>query len=334
VLKVHLSQKATSTKPVGLNSTLIGFKNRKDNKRWGIYRSACKKRNTMSNSEQEPRISFEFFPPKTDAGKEKLIKVREDLSIFQPDFYSVTYGAGGTTRESTKGIVTSALNAGVNAAPHLSFGGDNEEAIKELLQEYKEVGVKRIVALRGDMPSGMGGASQLVYASELVTFIRKHFGDYFHIDVAAYPEIHPEARSYKSDIDYLKGKFDAGANSAITQYFYNPDSYFYFVDQCQAAGIDQPIVPGIMPIMNYKNLARFSANCGAEIPRWMAKRLEDFGDDQESVKAFGIDLVTDLCEMLLDNGAPGLHFYTMNQTQPTAQILGNLYARAEAETEA
>jgi methylenetetrahydrofolate reductase (NADPH) len=172
----------------------------------------------------------------------------------------------------------------------------------------------------------MGGASQLVYASDLVEFVRKHFGDHFHIEVAAYPEIHPEAKSYSQDIEYLKRKFDAGANSAITQYFYNPDAYFYFVDRCQAAGINQPIIPGIMPILNYQNLARFSANCGAEIPRWMARRLEDFGDDSESIKSFGIDLLSDLCGMLMDNGAPGLHFYTMNQTPATAQILTNLLA--------
>jgi len=269
-------------------------------------------------------VSFEFFPPKTQKGKEKLKAVQEELALFQPEFYSVTYGAGGSTRDSTKGIVLDSINAGFDTAPHLSFGGDDEDTIKQLLQEYKDGGVKRIVALRGDMPSGMGGASQLVYANQLVSFIREHFGDHFHIEVAAYPEIHPEARSYKKDIEYLKGKFDAGASSAITQYFYNPDSYFYFVDQCQAAGIDQPIIPGIMPIINYQNLARFSANCGAEIPRWMARRLEDFGDDQESIVSFGIDLVSDLCEMLLDNGAPGLHFYSMNQTQPTSQILVNL----------
>lgn len=279
---------------------------------------------TMSN--EHLALSFEFFPPKTQKGKDKLANVQQELALFQPEFYSVTYGAGGSTRDSTKGIVLDSITAGFDAAPHLSFGGDDEDTVLQLLQEYKDGGVKRIVALRGDMPSGMGGASQLVYANQLVAFIRENFGDHFHIEVAAYPEIHPEARSYKKDIEYLKGKFDAGANSAITQYFYNPDAYFYFVDQCQAAGIDKPIIPGIMPIINYQNLSRFSANCGAEIPRWMARKLEDFGDDQESITAFGIDLVSDLCEMLLDNGAPGLHFYTMNQTQPTAQILGNLIA--------
>ena len=177
---------------------------------------------------------------------------------------------------------------------------------------------------RGDRPSGMGGAYNMVYANELVAFIREHFGKDFHLEVAAYPEIHPEAKSYREDIQYLKGKFDAGADSAITQYFYNPDAYFYFVDQCLAAGIDKPIVPGIMPITNYANLARFSDGCGAEIPRWMRKRLESYGDDTESIKAFGIDLVSDLCEMLLDNGAPGIHFYTMNQLEPTQTLLKNL----------
>ena len=270
------------------------------------------------------RISFEFFPPKTDKGRDNLNKVRDALAGYKPEFYSVTYGAGGSTRDNTKSIVCSYNQLGHNTAPHLSFGGDSEEAMLDLIREYREHNVKRIVALRGDRPSGMGGAYNMVYANELVAFIRKHFGDEFHLEVAAYPEIHPEAKSYSEDIKYLKGKFDAGADSAITQYFYNPDAYFYFVDQCLAAGIDKPIVPGIMPITNYANLARFSDGCGAEIPRWMRKRLEAYGDDVESIKAFGIDLVSDLCEMLLDNGAPGIHFYTMNQLEPTQTLLKNL----------
>jgi methylenetetrahydrofolate reductase (NADPH) len=278
--------------------------------------------NIMNDS--QPRLSFEFFPPKTPEGKEKLIKVRDQLNEFAPDFFSVTYGAGGSTRDNTKGIVTQFKTDGVSIAPHLSFGGDDEETIKTLIQEYKDAGVDRIVALRGDMPSGVGGAYQLVYANELVAFIRKHFGDHFHLEVAAYPEIHPQAKSYSDDVGYLKGKFDAGANSAITQYFFNPDSYFYFVDQCQKAGITQPIYPGIMPIINYKNLTRFSDACGAEIPRWLRKALENYGDDEASLKAFGIELVTELCEVMLENEAPGLHFYTMNQTEPTAQIVKNL----------
>ncbi|NIB39622.1 methylenetetrahydrofolate reductase [NAD(P)H] [Pseudomaricurvus alkylphenolicus] len=276
------------------------------------------------NKQDDLRLSFEFFPPKTEEGRTKLLKVREELSELQPEFFSVTYGAGGSTRDNTKGIIVEFKNQGVSVAPHLSFGGDDEDTMKTLLQEYLDAGVDRIVALRGDMPSGMGGAFQMVYANQLVAFIRKHFDNQFHLEVAAYPEIHPEATSYDDDVRYLKGKFDAGADSALTQYFYSPDAYFYFMDQCQRAGIDKPIYPGIMPILNYRNLIRFSDNCGADIPRWLRKRLESFGDDIASVKAFGIDLVSELCETLLDNGAPGLHFYTMNQTDPTATIVRNL----------
>ncbi len=270
------------------------------------------------------RLSFEFFPAKTDQGRDKLIQVQQELTAFKPEFFPVTYGAGGSTREHTKGIVQLIKQAGQEVAPHLSFGGDSPEALLALLKDYQSHGINRLVALRGDRPSGMGGGLHMVYANELVAFIRQHFGDYFHIEVAAYPEIHPESTSFISDIGFLKGKFDAGANSAITQYFYNPDAYFYFVEQCRAQGIHQDIVPGIMPITNYKNLSRFSDSCGAEIPRWLRKRLESFGDDNESLKAFGVDIVTELCETLLDNEAPGLHFYTMNQTDPTATILRNL----------
>lgn len=277
----------------------------------------------MENS-NEFRLSFEFFPPKTDAGRDKLVSVYQTLNELNPDFFSVTYGAGGSTRDNTLGIVSNMREAGLPVAPHLSFGGDNEESIAALINEYKAIGVNRIVALRGDMPSGVGGALQMVYANELVAFIREKFGDHFHLEVAAYPEIHPESTSYDDDIKYLKGKFDAGANSAITQYFFNPDAYFYFIDRCQAIGIDKPIYPGIMPIANFKNLARFSQNCGAEIPRWITKRIEAFGNDQESITAFGIDLITDLCDTLLDNDAPGLHFYTMNQVEPNLNIVKNL----------
>lgn len=276
------------------------------------------------NEQQEFRLSFEFFPPKTDAGREKLAKVRQELNDINPDFFSVTYGAGGSTRDNTIGTIKQMRAEGLSVAPHLSFGGDTEDTILPLIQEYKDLGVDRLVALRGDMPSGMGGAQQLVYANELVAFIRKHFGDHFHLEVAAYPEIHPEAKSYLDDIRYLKGKFDAGANSAITQYFFNPDAYFYFMDQCQKEGIDEPIYPGIMPILNYRNLARFSDSCGAEIPRWMRKRLESFGDNQEALQSFGVEWISELCDTLLDAGAPGLHFYTMNQTEPTATIIKNL----------
>ncbi len=278
----------------------------------------------MSEEIQELNLSFEFFPPKTELGMEKLKAVRTELNTLKPDFFSVTYGAGGSTRDSTKGVVKAMLQEGLSTAPHLSFGGDHEETLYEMIDEYKNAGVDRIVALRGDMPSGMGAAMQMVYANELVAFIRERFAGHFHLVVAAYPEIHPEARNYLEDIRYLKGKFDAGADSAITQYFYNPDSYLYFVEECLKEGIDQPIYPGIMPITNYVKLARFSDACGAEIPRWIRKRLESFGDNTESILSFGTDLVTELCETLLDNGAPGLHFYTMNQVEPTRTIVRNL----------
>ena len=270
-------------------------------------------------------ISFEYFPPKTEAGVDKLInQTAPTLNALGPEFCSVTYGAGGSTRDRTLGVVTALREGGADAAPHLSFGGDDADTIAGLLTTYREQGIKRLVALRGDMPSGMGGPGQLVYANELVAFVREKTGDHFTISVAAYPEIHPEAVSYERDIHYLKGKFDAGADNAITQYFYNVDSYFYFMDQCLAAGIDMPIYPGIMPITNYSNLARFSKNCGAEIPRWICQRLEGFGDDRDSVIKFGIEVVTQLCQTLLDNGAPGIHFYTMNQIEPTRTISKNL----------
>lgn len=276
-------------------------------------------------STPKPRISFEYFPPKTDAGKAKLLsETTPALNELSPEFFSVTYGAGGSTRDSTQGIVSSIRESGIEAAPHLSFGGDDESTIGELLDSYKASGISRLVALRGDMPSGMGGLAQLVYANELVAFIRKRTGDHFHIEVAAYPEIHPEAENYQSDIKYLKGKFDAGANSAITQYFFNVEAYFYFLDQCAAAGITQPIYAGIMPILNFTNLARFSRNCGAEIPRWVCQRIEGYGNDQESIRKFGIEMVSQLCQTLLESGAPGIHFYTMNQVEPTREIYKNL----------
>ncbi len=275
-------------------------------------------------TENDIRISFEFFPPKTDAGREKLKKVREQLANLQPEFFSVTYGAGGSTRDNTRSIVEEITREELAVAPHLSFGGDTEEMMRELIQQYQNIGVKRIVALRGDRPSGMGGGVSMVYANELVAFIREHFGEHFHLEVAAYPEIHPEAPSYDADIKYLQGKFDAGADSAITQYFYNPDAYFYFHEACDKIGIDKPIYPGIMPIINFQNLQRFSQKCGAEIPRWICKRLDGFGDDEASLKAFGLDLVTELCETLLENDAPGLHFYTMNQAEHCLKIIDNL----------
>ena len=253
-----------------------------------------------------------------------LTEVTPALNALGPEFFSVTYGAGGSTRDTTLGVVSAIRDAGIDVAPHLSFGGDDKNAVADLLETYKGKGVKRLVALRGDIPSGTGGKAQSVYANELVEFIRKHTGDHFNIEVAAYPEIHPEAKSYDSDIHFLKAKLDAGANSAITQYFYTVEAYFYFLDQCTAAGIDKPVYAGIMPITNFTNLQRFSKNCGAEIPRWICQRMEAYGDDQDSIAKFGIEVVTQLCQTLLDGGAPGIHFYTMNQIEPTQEIYTNL----------
>jgi methylenetetrahydrofolate reductase (NADPH) len=267
----------------------------------------------------QPRFSFEFFPPKTDVGREKLKDVRRELNALKPAFFSMTYGAGGSTRDNTKGLVLEMKAEGLSIAPHLSFGGDDEAAMLELLNEYKSANVDRIVALRGDIPSGMGGM-QLVYANELVAFIRTHFGNQFHLEVAAYPEIHPQSKSYDSDISFLKKKFDAGASSAITQYFFNADSYFYFRDACAKIGITQPLYVGLMPITNFTNLKRFSANCGADIPRWLTQKLDAYGDDIASITAFGTEFVTRLGQQLLAGGAPGIHFYTMNQVEPSRAI--------------
>ena len=269
-------------------------------------------------------LSFEFFPPKTPEGREKLRATREKLARFQPEFFSVTYGAGGSTRDNTRDIVLEIQQSGSNATPHLSFGGDSKEAVISLLEDYRAAGIERIVALRGDLPSGMGGMGQLVYANQLVAFIREHFGDHFELLVACYPEIHPQAENYDRDIYWLGEKFRAGAGRAITQYFFNPDAYFYFLEQCHKAGIDQPIIPGIMPIVNFQNLVRFSDNCCADIPRWIRQRVTQYGDDSASIKAFGIEVVTRLCETLLAGGAPGLHFYTMNQAGSCATLCRNL----------
>lgn len=271
-----------------------------------------------------PYISFEFFPPKTPEGREKLRHTHHQLAKFNPEFFSVTYGAGGSTREFTRDIVFEIQDAGSNATPHLSIGGDSIDSVIELLDSYKQKGIKRLVTLRGDLPSGMGGAAQLVYANELVSLIREHFGNHFELIVAAYPEIHPEAESYDKDLFWLQKKFEAGANRAITQYFYNADSYFYFLEQCHKLDIDKPIIPGIMPITNYQNLIRFSDSCGSDIPRWIRQRLQQYGNDTESIKAFGLEVVTKLCEKLLANGAPGLHFYTMNQVDTNAALCRNL----------
>ena len=278
------------------------------------------------------RLSFEFFPPKTAPGFAKLEVTRSELAHLRPEFFSVTYGAGGSTREHTRNAVLATRAAGCAVAPHLSFGDDDQDSVLQLLQDYRDAGIDRIVALRGDLPSG-SGMTRMVYASELVAFIRQHFGQQFHLEVAAYPEIHPEARSYQSDLHYLKQKLDAGADTVITQYFYNADAYCWFVERCRAEGIRVPIYPGIMPITNYANLARFSAKCGAEIPRWMARQLEGYGDDQQSVIDFGIDTVSRLCERLLAEGAPGMHFYTMNQAEPTTTICRNIGFQAQQQTD-
>jgi len=274
--------------------------------------------------QQSVPISFEFFPPKTDQGRINLAETRSQLAQFNPEYFSVTYGAGGSTRDTTKNAVVELLEAGSRAAPHLSFGGDGEQTIAALLREYAAVGVEHIVALRGDLPSGMGGASQLVHANQLVEFIRRETGDQFNILVAAYPEIHPEAESYSRDIYWLGEKFRAGADAAITQYFYNPEAYFRFVDSCQKAGIDQPIVPGIMPLTNYQNLLRFSESCGADIPRWLRWQLKERADSSEDLIEYGLEVVSRLCEQLVAGGAPGLHFYTMNQWRPTSRLCNNL----------
>ena len=271
-------------------------------------------------------ISIEFFPPQTPEGVEKLRATRAELAKLQPEFFSVTYGAGGSTRERTFAIVREIASEGFDAAPHLSCIGSTRESIREILAEFKTAGIRRIVALRGDLPSGMAEAGEFRYANELVEFIRAETGSHFSLEVAAYPEWHPQARSPKDDLDAFARKVKAGANSAITQYFYNADAYFHFVDEARALGVDIPIVPGIMPIVGFTKLARFSDACGADLPRWMRKKFESYGDDTESIRAFGLDLVTELCARLLQGGAPGLHFYSMNQAPLTLEIcrrLGN-----------
>jgi methylenetetrahydrofolate reductase (NADPH) len=268
-------------------------------------------------------FSFEFFPPNTEVGAQKLSQVHQDLAAFGPEFFSVTFGAGGATREKTLSTVASLLATGSEVAPHVSCIGSTGESIRQLVDGYLALGVKRIVALRGDMPSGMGfgSAGEFRFASELVAFIRTHYGDRLHIEVAAYPEAHPQSKSAGADLEAFIAKVKAGADSAITQYFFNADAYLHFREQVLARGVEIPIVPGIMPITNYTQLARFSDACGAEIPRWIKQRLVDFGDDTESLKAFGHDVVLRLCEVLIREGAPSLHFYTLNQTAPTSSLV-------------
>ena len=273
-------------------------------------------------------ISFEFFPPQTPEGTEKLTAARKRLAAVNPEFFSVTFGAGGSTQDRTLGTIKQIHAEGHHAAPHLSCVGSTRENIRALLFAYRDMGIKRIVALRGDLPSGMGSIGEFQYANELVSFIRAETGEHFHIEVAAYPEFHPQAKSARDDMLNFQRKMNAGANSAITQYFYNADAYFRFVEECRTLGVTAPVVPGIMPIVRFSQLARFSDTCGAEIPRWMRKTLEGYGDDNESVQAFGLDVVTRLCEKLVAGGAPGFHFYTLNQAGASLEILKRLGYRA------
>lgn len=273
---------------------------------------------------QQPVISFEFFPPKTEEGIAKLRATRKQLAQLAPKFFSVTFGAGGSTRDRTMDTVLEIHGEGHDAAPHISCISSSKEEVRQLLHEYREKGIRHLVALRGDIPSGTVTVGDFRHANELVAFIREETGDWYEIEVAAYPEFHPEARSPAKDLQYFKRKVDAGADAAITQYFYNVDAYFGFMDQCGALGIDVPVVPGVMPIYNYTQLSRFSDVCGAEIPRWLKIRLQEYADDLPSLRALGADVVTDLCEQLLAGGAPGLHFYTLNQAGIVTTIMQRL----------
>ena len=266
-------------------------------------------------------VSFEFFPPNTPAGAERLRSVRAELEGHRPEFYSVTYGAGGATQEKTQSTVLEIAAAGQVVAPHVSCVGASREGIRALLEDWRARGIRRIVALRGDLPSGMVQGGDFRFASDLVGFIREATGDVFHIEVAAYPEVHPQARNAQADLDAFVTKMKAGANSAITQFFYNADAYFAFVDAVRARGIDAPIVPGVMPIQAYFKVARFAEVCGAEVPRWVARRMEGYGDDTASVRAFGLDLVSAMCDRLLMGGAPSIHFYTLNQAELCHEVI-------------
>jgi methylenetetrahydrofolate reductase (NADPH) len=269
-------------------------------------------------------LSIEFFPPQAAEGMEKLRATRARLAVLKPEFFSVTYGAGGSTRDNTLATVMEIAAEGHQAAPHLSCIGSTRAGIREMLDIFIARGIRRIVALRGDLPSGMADAGEFRYANELVAFIRAETGDRFHIEVAAYPEWHPQARSPREDLVNFKRKVDAGASSAITQYFYNADAYDHFVTEARAMGITIPIVAGIMPIASFSKLARFSDACGAEIPRWMRRKFESLGDDKDSIRAFGLDVVTELCQRLIERGAPGLHFYSMNQAGLTLELCNRL----------
>jgi methylenetetrahydrofolate reductase (NADPH) len=269
-------------------------------------------------------ISFEFFPPNTPVGEEKLRDVTRELIALSPKYFSVTYGAGGSTREKTVANVRAIKAMGADVAPHLSCVGATKASVRELLDQYRALGIKRIVALGGDMPSGMVAAGDFRFATDLVKFIREETGDHFALNVAAYPEVHPRAKSAKSDLEALKLKQDLGATVAVTQFFYNADAYLAFAEAAQKIGITMPIIVGVMPLHSYSKVARFAESCGAEMPRWLDKRMADFGDDVESVRAFGLDVVTQLCERLAAAGAPGFHFYTMNQSPLTMEIVRRL----------
>ena len=268
----------------------------------------------------ERTFSIEFFPPKTPEGMAKLRDTRHQLAQLKPKFFSVTFGAGGSTRDRTLETVLEIQAEGLAAAPHLSCVGSTRGSLREILETYKSHGIRHIVALRGDLPSGMAEPGEFRYANELVSFIRQETGDWFEIEVAAYPETHPQARSYREDLVNFKRKVDAGANAAITQYFFNADAYFNFVDDCAELGVSLPIVPGIMPISNFSQLSRFSAACGAEIPRWLSRKMESYLDDTASIRAFGLDFIAGMCQKLLDGGAPGLHFYALNQAALTSTL--------------
>lgn len=269
-------------------------------------------------------FSIEFYPPQTPEGVEKLRAVRKRLATLKPGFFSVTFGAGGSTRERTLAVVKEIAAEGLPVAPHLSCIGSTRTSIREILGDYVGVGIRHLVALRGDLPSGMADTGEFRHAAELVEFIRAETGGHFHLEVAAYPEWHPQARTPADDLAAFAGKIEAGADSAITQYFYNADAYFHFVDAVRARGIDVPIIPGIMPIGNFSRLSRFSDACGTELPRWMRRKFESFSDDGEAIRAFGLDVVTGLCARLLAGGAPGLHFYTLNQAELTLEICRRL----------
>ena len=280
----------------------------------------------MDSQRRYPRtLSCEFFPPKTEDGRVKLREAWGRLARLGPQFFSVTYGAGGSTRDRTRETVLEVQrDSGVECAPHLSCIGATREGVREILDDYRAQGIRRLVALRGDMPSGMHEPGEFRHASDLVAFVRAETGRHFHVEVAAYPEFHPQARTARADLDHFRIKVEAGADSAITQYFFNADAYFRFVESCEAMGLSLPIVPGIMPITNYAQLARFSDGCGAEIPRWLRKRLESLGDDTRAIAALGAEVVSDLCRRLLEAGAPGLHFYTMNRAEATIEVWDRL----------